>query len=63
MLSPRPLPSESLKIGLGLKGKVEQDFTAVTLTVIGIEFLDRPIQRSAYKHTDKASPLCTPYPC
>jgi DNA polymerase III alpha subunit len=24
-----------------LKGKVEQDFTAVTLTVSGIEFLDR----------------------
>ena len=46
-----------------LKGKVEQDFTAVTLTVIGIEFLDRSIQRSAYKHTDKASPLCTPCPC
>jgi len=24
-----------------LKGKVEQDFTAITLTVNGIEFLDR----------------------
>jgi hypothetical protein len=46
-----------------LKGKVKQDFTAVTLTVNGIEFLDRSIQRSAYKHTDKASPLCTPCLC
>jgi hypothetical protein len=27
-----------------LKGKIEQDFTAVTLTVHGIEFLDRSIQ-------------------
>jgi error-prone DNA polymerase len=46
-----------------LKGKVEQDFTAVTLTVHGIEFLDRSIQGRAHKHTDKASPLCTPCPC
>ena len=46
-----------------LKGKVEQDFTALTLTVHWIEFLDRSIQGSAYKHTDKASPLCTPCLC
>jgi len=35
-----------------LKGKVEQDFTAVTLTVHWIEFLDRSIQESLHKHTD-----------
>ena len=29
-----------------LKGKVEQDFTAITLTVNGIEFLDRYNQRN-----------------
>ena len=46
-----------------LKGKVEQDFTAVTLTVNGIELPDRSIQRSAYKHTDKASPLHLPCLC
>jgi len=43
-----------------LKGKVEQDFTALTLPVNGTEFPDRSIQGSAYKHTDKASPLHLP---
>jgi error-prone DNA polymerase len=46
-----------------LKGKVEQDFTAITLTVHWIEFLGQSIQGRAHKHTDKASPLCTPCPC
>jgi len=45
-----------------LKGKVEQDFTAVTLMVNGIEFLDRSIHGSVYKHTDKAPRLCAPSP-
>jgi len=31
-----------------LKGKVEQDFTAITLTVNGIEFLDKSDQRNSH---------------
>jgi DNA-directed DNA polymerase III PolC len=46
-----------------VKGKVEQDFTAVTLTVHWIEFLDRSTQGSVYTHTDKASRLPTPSLC
>jgi DNA polymerase III alpha subunit len=45
-----------------LKGKVEQDFTAVTLTVRWIEFLDRRSQgllpRS--RHTKAESPVFRP---
>jgi DNA-directed DNA polymerase III PolC len=33
-----------------LEGKVEEDFTAITLTVHWIEFLDRPDQRSRLAH-------------
>jgi DNA polymerase III alpha subunit len=42
-----------------LKGKVEEDFTAVTLTVHWIDFLDKPDREAKTKNQDSPSRLLT----